>query len=235
MINVDTTDGFSNGMTLPTAGLLIRRTKLISGTIFVLSGLTNFVRILMVGGGGGGGYSSGSNSGAGGGGGAGGYLEKFVAVNSLYVAYVIGTAGAGGVAATPANATAGGDTTLTLDGVIYTAKGGGLGVSNTGSATATTFAGGAGGVVGTNGDINASGMPGDAGFTTIAVTTAVGGCGGSGQFGGGGVGPRNAATSTAGNAGTGNGSGGSGACTVVGGGQNGGAGTIGLIMIEEYQ
>jgi len=86
------------------------------------------IRIALIGGGGGGGRN------LGGGGGAGAFLGKYSTVNKLTVTNgstitisAVGRGGAGGSANNDGNGENGGDTSVIISGVTYTAKGGGGG------------------------------------------------------------------------------------------------------------
>jgi hypothetical protein len=214
------------------SGRWLKTTILTAGTSFTTQMATATIGLRMVGGGGGGGSVAAavSLSGGGGGGGAGGYLEKTVAVspNTAY-AYTIGAAGTAATAGAN-NGGVGGDSTFVVGATTYTAKGGSGGIGGT-AANPSANLGGAGGTVSTNGDVNSGGMPGQAG-ASYAAALAVSGNGGSGQFGSGGNGVK---TTVAGAAGLGNGSGGSGSCSISNGtAAAGGAGTAGLIAVDEY-
>jgi len=199
---------------------------------FTTGHYTNLLRVICVGaGGGGGGCSSvASAAGAAGGGGGGGYTEKlFVVQPDTAYSFTCGAAGTGVSGAAGNN---GGDTTFTgPGGLVITAKGGTGGPLCTSSASAQCVAGGAGGVVGSNGDINASGMPGGPGAVLVVATAIMSGNGGDSIFGCGGLG---LVAAGAGNAGTGNGSGGGGAATGASTARAGGNGTGGMIFFEEY-
>ncbi len=191
---------------------------------------TIFAR-LQAGGGGGGGCTSVASAAAGaGGGGAGGYAEKTFTVtpNTAYT-YAIGGAGAGNSGAAGGN---GGDTTLTVGGVTVTAKGGTGGPQAVAANALKTFAGGAGGVVSTNGDVNGAGEPGSYGVTLVVAGPVVaGGAGGSSDFGSGGVG---IVAAGAGVAAAGFGAGGGGSATGASAARAGGAGTAGILIVDEY-
>lgn len=225
----------SNGavVTGPTAGRFLRSTTLTSGTSFTTGVDTESIRIRMVGGGGGGGgcTSVGSAAAAAGGGGSGAYAEKVfdVLANTAY-AYVVGAAGNGVSGAAGANATA---STFTGPGpVVVTAPGGSGAPVGTAATTLTARAGGAGGAVATNGDLNSTGSAGLPGVVLIVATPIVAsGRGADSQFGSGGLGLVAVGT---GNAGTGFGAGGSGAATGASTVRTGGNGTAGVIIIEEY-
>lgn len=213
-------------------GRLVKTTVLTSGTSFTTGPSTTSIRIRMWGGGGGGGgcTSVASAASCAGGGGAGGYCEKLVAVspNTAYT-YAIGAAGAANSGAAGGN---GGDTTFTVGATTYTAKGGtgGPGATST-TVIGTAFAGGAGGVVGTNGDVNAPGADGLPGVMTTVGPLGHSGEGGSCAVGKGGLALVAAA---AGNAATGNGAGGGGAMTGASSARAGGAGVVGMLIVDEY-
>ena len=216
-----------------------------SGNWTVPPGVTS-VTVEMWGGGGGGGYkyTPVSNAGRGGGGGGGGYSRATLTVTPGSIAYSVGDGGNGGDATTPANATAGGNTTF---GSVATANGGGAGankvdanVPTAGSAgiggTANGGAGQAGSTSNNQGGAGggAGGWTGSAGQDGAAggsVTTGVGGIGGGTTPSKGGDGA-NAASGTAGALGGspgGGGSAGSGSGNVTK--FNGGAGAPGLIIL----
>ncbi len=225
-------DAAGGRKTAAASGRYLRSTILVSGTTFTTGPGTNTIKVRMVGGGGGGAGCTSvvSAASAGGGGGAGGYAEKTFAVtpNTAYT-YAIGAAGTAVSGAAGGN---GGDTTFAANGVTVTAKGGTGAPIATAVATLVAYAGGAGGIAGTNGDVNASGDPGKPGIVLITATPIVAsGPGASGPFGGGGVG---IAAVGAGNAATGNGSGGGGSATGASVARAGGVGTVGLVAVDEY-
>jgi hypothetical protein len=191
---------------------------------------TAFVRA-QGGGGAGGGVATAATSGGGGGGGGGGaYLERLIPViaGTNYAA-VIGAAGAPGAAGLN-NGGAGGATTLTIGATVLTVPGGLGGIAGT-AAVASINLGGDKTAVPTNGDLNIPGEAGDMGFNPTAAIV-VSGKGGNSMFGAGGN-----STKTQGNgaAGAGFGAGGSGGALVSAGASvAGGAGTIGIIVIDEY-
>ncbi|MDB5612039.1 MAG: hypothetical protein JWP25_8939 [Bradyrhizobium sp.] len=211
------------------------RTTIISNptTSYTTGPDTNSIHVRLVAGGGQGGgctVGSASISGGAGGGAAGGYAEKTFAVspNTAYtVAVGLGgtTSGTGAV-----TGQAGGISTIAVGGVTVTANGGLGGIGCTSAATVVTL-GGAAPAVSTNGDVNGSGEPGDPGFVS-AVGVAISGKGGSSPFGAGGNALKAQGT---GAAGIGNGSGGGGGCAIsTTGAVAGGAGTNGLIVVDEY-
>ena len=174
--------------------------------------VTGTYRITLQGGGGGGagaGYPSGSNVNTGGGGSQGGHgvvYENLTAGTSY--SYTIGAGGSGG--AIQGNGTAGGDTTITINGNIYEAKGGGRGMSigeceiggafiinnvtvsrgatgQTGSSTPTNAStgGGAGGGAGGGGRVTQTGIAGGGGAGgdhEYNNTNYAGGAGGDGYI-----------------------------------------------------
>jgi hypothetical protein len=192
-------------------------------------------RITMAGGGGGAGAgvtnaAGTSHAGGGAGGGAASILSRFVRAATIDI--VIGSGGPGGTsgltngAAVQTVAQAGQATTVTVDGVVMSAAGGGLGGSAT-PATPTAGTAGAAGVVGTG----VAGTAGTAGTTGAAAT---GGKGGSvGNQGLLSVGPNGGTISPAARSGIDgkNGSGGSGG---VGTGGDGGDGGDGFVLIEVF-
>lgn len=213
-------------------GLFISASVKTSGTSFTTSARTNTLKLFLVGGGGGGGNATGNatQSAVASGGASGGYLEKTVSVtpNTTYT-YAIGAGSAAGVA--------GGDTTFTVGGTTYTAKGGpaGLTVTQT-NTTSTMFPGGAAPATSTNGDINGAGMQGGVAIRAPGTASTVAnsfwsGCGGSSVLGGGANG-----SGTAGNGANANGygSGGAGGLSNTASANNGGTGSTGVILIEEY-
>ncbi len=191
---------------------------------------TNNIRLRLLGGGGGGGgaATSSSTAAAGGGGAAGSYLEVHASI-SPGTAYscVVGSAGTAGVAGQN-NGGAGGNTTFTIGGTTYTAQGGNGGIGSP-ATTAGVVPGGASGGTPTNGEVNSPGEPGGPGLT-LSGSVPVSGYGGSSIWGGG---AKSISGTGGGSAGVGFGSGGCGGST-TGASKAGGAGTQGLIVIEEY-
>ena len=218
-------------------GCLVKRTIYASGSAatHTWDARTTSALIRMAGGGGGGGGAKSGgvsgNFGSGGGGSAGGYLEKLLTginpVSNPTATYTVGTKGTGGSGATPAAGNTGNDTTFAYVGTTYTAKGGNGGAAVTASSGNSALGGD--GQAPTNGDINTKGQPGGAGFAASAI--AIAGFGGGGPFGQGGRSPVGVGT---GNNGQGNGSGGSGGISSNAASNNGGDGTDGFIVIDEY-
>lgn len=217
----------------PLSGRFLGTTVLTSASgNFTTGPTTNTIVIRGVGGGAGGGgcTSVASAASAGGGGGAGGYIEKTVTVtpNTAY-AYVCGALGAGVSGAAGNN---GADSTFIVGATTYTAKGGTGAPVATAVNGLTSYPGGAGGTVSTNGDLNSAGQPGHAGHTLIQATPmGCSGAGGSSPFGTGGVG---IAAVGNGVAALGRGAGGGGAFTGASAARTGGDGTAGCWIVDEY-
>ena len=192
------------------------------------------VRMVGAGGGGGGAKAGGvsGNQGAGGGGAAGGYLEKLLTAIDVTATptatYTVGSKGTGGTGSSGSNGNTGNDSTLVFNAVTYTAKGGLGGNGVTVSATNSTLGGD--GQAPTNGDVNVKGQPGGSGFAS-GSTICASGQGGGGPFGQGAIGAHSVG---AGNAAQGNGAGGSGGVASSAASNNGGDGTDGIIVIDEY-
>jgi hypothetical protein len=193
---------------------------------------TRAVRIRLVGGGGGGGGISGGASvaAAGGGGGAGGYLETWIdpGVAITGGAVTIGSSGVGGTNS-GGNGGSGGSTSIIIQGTSYGVGGGDGGVGMLAGSSFATVDGGAGGTAAiVSVDITHVGQPGVGGLR-LNSSTALGGNGGSSPFGGGGRAKINSVF-----AGSGYGAGGAGACSTNGTALAGGAGTPGIVIVEEY-
>lgn len=206
---------------------LKRQTFTSSGTYTPTVGArAAFVR-LVGGGGGGGGVTNGANVAAGGGGHSGVYLERWIeSVTQLMGGAVsVGAAGAAGTAGN--NGGAGGTTTLSINGITLSASGGPGGVAMTNGSSATITGTQSLATSTSNADLfqQAAGAIG----LRMSATDYWPGAGGSSPFGAGGV------TITAGNgvAASGYGSGGGGGAS-GGSNQTGGAGTAGLVVVEEY-
>ena len=214
---------------------------------------TSRVVMKMVGGVGGAGnvtVGSGSNVGVSGGGGSGRYIEAVCGTGSLDGgttqthglitggAYAIGAAGLGGAAGSIADGQDGGDTTIVVNGHTWTAKGGkhsagtassappyltNGGDTQSGSDEFTSIAAGL--------SQGSGGLPGAPGIA-LDVNNTIGGNGGSNPLGVGGLGKNGSAGSLAG----GYGGGGGGTANTAGSttSHSGGAGTGGLIIIDEY-
>src|SRR3990167_9535532 len=171
------------------------------------------VRLVGGGGGGGGADSAVGNVGVGGGGYSGGYAEKiYVTTPGATFTYTIGAGGAGGLAGNNSGTT-GGNTLFDEAGSVVTAPGG-PGGGSMAAGTTMNATGKPARVQATGGDLNLFTEGATRGWR-LSSTQWIGSCGASGLLGnggGGGGGQRvNSATD-----------------------QAGGAGTIGLIIVEEY-
>jgi len=221
-LNVSGTQQVSvDGGTLTTTG----------ATTFNALSATKKLRIRVIGGGGAGGgtvATSASQISIGAGGSAGSYSEGVY--TSGFASALAVTVGAGGVGASGAAGGSGGASSV---GSLVTAAGG-IG-ANSGGATANSGGslnpGQPGGSIGSGGNIvNTTGQYGGSGIYIVGVIPQ-GGSGGSTVFGAGGV----HIGYGAGTIGQGYGVGGSGACANVStAAQAGGAGTGGIVLIEEF-
>lgn len=197
-----------------------------SGTWQRPSGVTK-VHVRMIGGGGAGGGSTGTGNTVGGGGGAGGYCDVIATVSGN-VSVTVGAAGAG---SSGAGGGSGGNSVFTA-ATTYTAAGGtGGGVSGTDASVA----GGTGGST-TNcdfsGGFGSTGGKGTFGFGN--GNAHFGGTGAHSVLGGGGAGAP--ASAAGGSAGTGFGAGGGGGYSDnAAGATTGGAGTVGMVIVEWAQ
>lgn len=199
------------------------------GTYAPTTGATRGRVRMCGGGGGGGGVTAGANATAAAGGASGVYLDAWIGSGTQQLvggAFSCGAGGVGGPASTAGGA-AGGTTSLTAGGRTLTAPGGGGGSSPANAAS--SFA--------TGGQLSAGGtpfgavvartqMPGGNGINISAYNFS--GNGGSGPLGAGGQGDAGA---HAGAAADGYGAGGAGANGIN---AIGGAGSPGVIVIEEY-
>lgn len=220
------------------AGDSVRFEQLIPPTVQTFAGSGTWTKpaglkvaiIECVGGGGGGGYgdSAAGEAAGGSGGGGGGYVSKLVVTASLGATetVTIGAAGAGGVSAGAVAPTAGGTTSF---GAHCTATGGAAGNSSTSGVGAALAASGVIGGIGTTGDINARGGSSLHAFR-FNGTLLISGKGGDSIWGGGGV----SVVDAVGSAGNGFGGGGGGASSSNNTDRNGGAGTIGYLIVTEY-
>lgn len=211
--------------------LLNRQVFVVSGT-YTPTGLTRAVLVRMIaGGGGGGGGASGAGISPAGGGAAGAYFEKWIDPSAAITggAVTIGAAGAGGAAGNNTGTT-GGDSSIVIQGTTYTAKGG-LGGTGAINFSGAGFITGGLGVAGSSaGDIVTPGGPGHYGIS-LGTPTGTAGDGSNSQWGGGGRGAQGVDANGSAAVGYGaGGGGGMGAATT----SAGGAGTIGLIIVEEY-
>ncbi|MEI9882258.1 glycine-rich domain-containing protein [Atlantibacter hermannii] len=214
---------FTSANVIPTANLDAPGRLLGAPKVFVTSGSytpgpnVKSIEVEIVGGGGGGGYAKASSNfnAAGGGGGAGGYSKKFIPITSQTpIPFTVGQGGTGAVVDAGSSGQAGGTTTF---GTGFSATGGTGGNSAISVATSTSVGAGGTAGIGTGGDINARGGPGQAGVSekpSIAGGTVGGGPGGSsiisGQGGPGGGGPGGSTTG------------------------NGNRGNDGIVIVREY-
>jgi hypothetical protein len=203
-----------------TPGRLLNVRTLTSSAIYTPTTGTKAIKVTLVGGGGGGGgcqASATSSTFSGGGGGAGATVIAWITSLASSYSVTIGTGGAGGVGA--AAGSAGGNSVFGS----LTAGGGG-GASR---ISATNTPGGAGGTA-TGGLVNIRGGDGSDGQTGTYFVT---GNGASSYMGGGGR-----AGAGGGIAGKAPGSGGGGAYDTALSGTSctGGAGTAGILIVEEY-
>lgn len=223
---VSTSSSISANGGLTIAGqytLLGRQTFKTSGTYTPSTG-TRLVKLRECGGGGG---SGGAKSNATGGGSSGAYLEITLNPGATITGgtVTIGAAGTAG-AVTPTAGGIGGDTSVVIQAVTYTAKGGGASAAN-------GMLGGAGQVGSTSADINQTGNPGTWG--AVIAGTYISGNGGSSPFGSGGVGVQIVAGATAGNPGRDVCAGAGGSADFAGAGVAGAAGSAGFVILEEYK
>lgn len=214
-----------------------------SGTYTPTAGTRGaIVRMCGAGGGGGGSATAAATSAsAGAGGGAGAYIEFRIGFANSTIAtatYTNGTAGTAGAAGANAGGT-GGDDTFVYNSGTYTAKGATGGAASAATSAELILGGKPQAGTGCSGtcvsiDVtngNAGGYAWYGGSANFA--NPVSGAGGSGPFGAGGASATG--SSVAGSAGVGNCSGGSGAATGNNGTQQaGGAGTGGLIVVDEF-
>lgn len=206
-----------------------------AGSITPTTG-TTYIIVKGCGGGAGGGYANtaDSSSSAGAAGGGGGAFDPVGVGIDLTVgpitsiAYSVGSAGAGGVASGSTAATDGGATTFGTAGSYLSLGGGfaGESITTTGDSDSN---GGLGGTATTGSNAASNGQAGYMGCG-VDGRFAIAGNGGSSPFGSGGIGRAN----TAGGAAFGHGAGGGGACSRDGPDRDGGAGTTGILVIEEY-
>ena len=179
-------------------------------------------------GGSGAGGTTGSNASVGGGGGAGGYFKKKIVAASIGATETV-TIGSGGDSVTGDNDGNNGGTTSFGSHCSAT---GGAGGSSTINTTETRSRDGGSGGVGSDGDLNAKGQPGNNSSQTSSKILSVG-IGGSSFFSGGG----NVSSS----AGTNNGesglygSGGAGGSVQDGTAATSGDGGDGIVIVYEYE
>lgn len=188
------------------------------------------IKVTCVGGGGGGGgtASGATQGGAGGGGGGGGtVIGYFYGLSSAAV--IVGAGGPGGASGNNAGQAGSASTFSTIS------ASGGSGGSGSISAVGPTAGGGGGaGGTGSGGDSIIPGSQGGTGIILAGTASVISGAGGGSMYGAGINGQTN--NTAAGSAQTtGAGGGGSGGLQINNGGaQVGGAGRIGVVIIEEY-
>lgn len=193
------------------------------------------VHVRVVGGGGGGGAAGATGASQvsfGDGGGGGEYAEGWYQASTFgaTVTVTIGSAGAGGVGATPAAGSAGG--TTSFGSTITALGGGGGGIRSAGTAPLFSSNGALriGGTGGTGGDFHVQGGLGGRGFA-ISATTVTAGDGGRSVLSGNVPG----AVAATGGIGVNYGGGGGGSANVASASaQNGGAGAKGVCVVTTY-
>ena len=228
-----TVDASGGRVETPLVGRFLGSTVLTSASgTFTTRSQTNTIKIRGVGGGGGGAGCTSVASAAsfGGGGGSGAYLEKVItATPNTGYAYTCGAAGVGVSGAAGGN---GGNSTFTVGATTYTATlGSGAPIATAVATVGTSYLGGTGGIVATNGDLNSTGQNGEPGIMTAITPLGVSGNGGSSPFGAGGIGRTSVGN---GNAAGGFGAGGGGAATGASTVRTGGSGTGGCWIVDEY-
>lgn len=233
---MDGTDGLDAFPLPPSQGAIgrfLKRTIVVAGTTFQVSGETNKIFVEVLGGGGGGaGCATGvGQSAAGGGGGGGAYACRVqTATPNQTFTIAIGAGGAAGTTGPGAGGTGG---TTTFSGVTTLTALGGVGGSTMAAGSAVIFSAGGAGGVGSNGDLQSAGTPGGYGIR-LSATIAAGGAGGGSTLGN-----ASAALVAAGAGvlpgGSGNGAGGSGGLMLNGSAAVvGGAGGAGIIIVWEF-
>ena len=194
----------------------------VSGT-FTPSPLTQRIKIKMWGGGAGG-SSTTQDNGVAWGGGGGGYLEfdtpiaRYVANNPRAITITVGAGGALAQQGTTALGGAGGDSIISIGGMTARARGGTVATNGADGGTANITG------APTITPIAITGTGGDQGRYSTTSSLMTGGFGGASPFGGVGGVPRRATTGQDGSFPGGGGAAGNGS----------GAGSPGLVIIEEY-
>lgn len=186
------------------------------------------VKVQGGGGGGGGAVATGESQGSFGNGGAGGgYCEKLILVDDLATSVTV-TRGAGGAGVSGAAGNAGGNSSF---GAHCSANGGGAGASSNAGSTASVGTAGTGGGSASGGDLNISGGHAGGGARTLnGLDITFGGQGGGSMLG---FGPGIRSSNNNGYGATGYGAGGGGASnTASQGARTGGAGGIGIVIVE---
>lgn len=213
---------FDSNNNPPTRGNKINMLALSNSGSYTPSIGVNTIHAQIIGAGGAGGGATGNSSGAGGGGAGGMCINWITGISQATTyTYTIGTGGTGSTG----NGSAGGNTSININGIIYMGIGGGGGLNiNSGNSASLGGTGGgtSNGLIASYGE---SGYPGANGFYTVNS-----GSGGNTIYGQGGEGRLSAGP---GLAGAGYGAGGGGAyrnTTSLAGGN----GANGIIIIEEY-
>lgn len=188
-----------------------------SGTYTPSTGMVSCLVICV--GGGGAGAGGIATDAAGGGGGGGGTAIKLVDA---------ATVGASQSVTVAATSTGAGNSSSF--GAILSATGGGVGATTGTSTTVGVNAAGGAGGVGSGGDLNLTGSPGDRGII-FSTNNGIGGTGGSSAYGGGGAG---GGSNTAGSAGQNYGGGGGGGHATGAADRTGGDGAAGVVYVIEY-
>lgn len=203
-----------------------------TGTYTPTPGTTAVIVKMVAGGGGGGGANSPTGVGAAAGGNGGWYFEKYISPgNGVAITgggFACGAAGAAGSHIGPSNGGTGGDSSIVVQGTLYTSKGGTggtAGVGTTGNANAPPVSL----AVGTSTGDYILAYPGDQGVV-VGGGMWWSGNGGSSPFGGGGL---SVGGDNNGNSG-GVGAGGSGAASSGNVNKDGGSGGSGQIIVEEF-
>jgi hypothetical protein len=215
---------------VPAGGTLIKTTVINTSGTFTFDTRTTKYRLRGVGGGGGGGGSAATsvgNAAAGSGGTAGSYGEGIYTSPPVSVAVTVGSAGTGGVGTL--SGTNGGDSVF---GVIMTCPGGFGGVGSAQAAIAARISAANSGTGNAPTGTNIASVPGQAGDNGIVLNSSQAGAGGSNPLGTGG----NAPVATGGRDGMGMGGAGSGSNSPsnTAASQQGGNGTKGGWIVEEY-
>ncbi|WP_256849914.1 carbohydrate kinase [Pantoea sp. Fr-CA_6] len=234
-----------NDQLLNAINLLVSSGRLMNVRVFIASGNytpsagTKRIKVTVVGGGGGGGGSAATDANTrscGAGGGAGNTAISLLDVSSLTfpVSINVGTAGAAGAAGGGSGGSGGQGGTTTFGTYINATGGfgGGGGSLASDSLTAVTTNGGTSAAPTTGNILNQRGSAGLQGI--VGSNAIVSGAGGASSLGGGGN-PVAAGASTAGENGI-YGGGGSGSISIKSSqiGRAGGAGGLGVVVIEEY-
>lgn len=220
----------------PTASIFVARTIKTSGVSFTTGSTTHGANITACGGGGGGGGTktegASTDAGAAGGGSGSCSAKRYVSLTpSTAYTIAIGAAGTAGDT-TPSSGGTGGNTTFSDGSTTITGSGGIGGAGSDASNNQAVSLGGASGAADASGDTS-TGMSGASGMRSTLTTSTLGANGGSCPFG---IGGAARVTQGAGNDATGRCSGGGGAVTLTTGiSQSGGAGTAGVLVIDEYE